>query len=185
MNNNASIPRRVKFLARKPSKVTLHITSIENETCDDPAVIAKSIFVVDAENEKTFMTAYNWAASNHWYYDEQLGNCVLAREHEPEIVERDNIPIRDLRIVSLEQRGEGRAYKVLLDGNFIYDLREDVLFDVMTNEGIGKGAILKGSFIFAVVQSHMKLIRVGSKLHRMCQEIQDRKMKGNIPTRRP
>lgn len=80
--------------------------------------------------------------------------------------ERPNTPMVGLRIIGLVIRGQGgRAYQVLVDGKYVFDLREDVLLDAMLNDGIGKNGALFGSYIFASVGSSMKLIRVGSLLH--------------------
>jgi hypothetical protein len=118
-------------------------------------------FISDACNKKTIETGKKWAEWKNYYKpDEQHGIFEF---------ETSNDSITKIQILSLEKRGRGgRAYKVLVhsDKLFYVDLREDVLMDVILEVGIDKKGFLKGSFIWACVDSEMKLIRVGSKLHK-------------------
>ena len=63
-----------------------------------------------------------------------------------------------LRVISLEERGEGgRAYKVLLDNLYLIDLREDVLMELMLHKGIQVGGYVEAAFRFALNGSQFKL----------------------------
>jgi hypothetical protein len=127
------------------------------ENADDQAntkISVKPTFPADADNPKSVETGLNWGEGYH------------NNNKKPSTVTRPNNPMSDIRIVGLEIRSEGgRAYKVLLDNDMYVDLREDVLLDTMIQEGVAKGGVLRGSFIWARVGSQMKLVRVGSELH--------------------
>jgi hypothetical protein len=86
---------------------------------------------------------------------------------DPTITTHFNNPITNIRVAGLETRGNGgRAYKVVIDDLYYFDLREDVLLEAMIECGINKGGILNGEYIWVKIRSHMKLIRVGSPLHK-------------------
>lgn len=115
-------------------------------------------FAVDNENENRKKTAYEWARC----YDRQTHTYL-----EPVVSIRPNTPISGVRICDLESRDEGgRAYKVIMPNNELYDLREDVLLDAIYELGIAPGGILGGEYLWAVVGSQMKLIRNNSRLHK-------------------
>jgi hypothetical protein len=68
-----------------------------------------------------------------------------------------------LRIVGLNRRSSGgRAYKVIYPPNYLVDLRENVLLDIIYNAGINVGGKLNGEYVWSVNGSQMRLIRVGS-----------------------
>ena len=84
----------------------------------------------------------------------------------PKIIETENLPIKNVKIVDLDYRGNGgRAYKVILDDLYYVDMREDVILECIHNCGIEKGGKINGEFVWAKYGNHMKLIRVGSSLH--------------------
>ncbi len=131
---------------------TLHVGWVGQEVV--PA------FCSDASNEKTRETGRLWAGHSYWDYNTKT-------QITPEIKEftRKNDPIT-IKIVSLEKRNEGgRAYKIITEDGYYFDLREDVLLDTIIECGIDKGGTPKGKFVWARVGSQMKLVRVGSKLH--------------------
>lgn len=98
-----------------------------------------------AHNESSLNTARGWA----W------NGCT-----ETEV---KNVSRSDVRILNLERRSEGgRAYKVLVADKYMFDLREDVLLEAILARGIEKGGKLGGEYIFAVVGSQTRLVRVGS-----------------------
>jgi hypothetical protein len=108
-----------------------------------------SIFVTDSTNTTTNETAKRWS---------NLKNPTEASV--------PNSPLKNVVIYNLEHRSEGgRAYKVTIDNKYQFDLREDILMDVIKNVGIQAGGKLNGEYIFATVSSQMKLIRVGSDIH--------------------
>lgn len=78
----------------------------------------------------------------------------------------NNIPVSGIRIVNLDKRSNGgRAYKIIYPPNYLVDMREDVLLDVIFNEGIEKGGFVRGDFVWAVNKSQMKLVRKNSSLY--------------------
>ena len=104
---------------------------------------------VDANNKKTILTAEKWASDN--------GKKNVSK------TESDNI-IKDIILCNIEYRGNGgRAYKVIADGYYV-DLREDVLTDIMLKSSIINGKI-NGEFIWAMVNSEMKIVRKDSELY--------------------
>jgi len=112
-------------------------------------------FCSNADNEKTCETGKRWAQD---YSNKKVE--TLTRNNDP-------MPIK---ILSLEKRNEGgRAYKIVTNENFFFDLREDVLLDTIINCEIVKG-VPTGKFIWATVGSEMKLVRVGSDLHKLLIE---------------
>jgi hypothetical protein len=92
----------------------------------------------------------------------------------------DNSPIKQIRLLSLEHRGQGgRAYKVLIDGKYYVDMREDVLIDVMLTQSVADG-ILGGEFIWAKHGTQMRLVRIGSELHKLLAKSNELKDKPKI-----
>lgn len=144
---SGKIPDNVRYVMRPPSTVSDYW---EHDIFDKETMgrDVRETFVVDEANATALATAQRWATD--------------ARQ---EIV-RPNKPIEKLEIVSLQKRDNGgRAWKVLIDGAFYVDLREDVLLDCLRNaEGVA-GAMLSGPFLWCSIAGHMKLVRVGSKLH--------------------
>jgi hypothetical protein len=156
-----NIPKNLKIFARPPIKVT---TKWDDGDDENEMITAEVIpvFVADATNSKTQATGKTWAEQQFWDYTTQTRKvstpCVP--------FEIPNTPFTSLQIISLEYRGQGgRAYKVRADGKYYVDLREDVLLDAMLNTGIVAGGFVRGEFIFAMVNSEMKVVRVGSSLH--------------------
>lgn len=151
----AKIPEGITYVFRASREVAIGWDDIEETGTTarvDPA------FPVETGNAKTLETAQRWA----------VGWSDKATAPSTEI---PNEPIAKITIVNLELRDEGgRAYKVALPsigGRTPYvDLREDVLLDAMLTNGVGVGGVLEGPFVWARVGSHLKLIRVGSVLHR-------------------
>lgn len=108
----------------------------------------KDGFATDHENTKTQATAASWSNSKGFF-------------------EIPNDPFTGLKLLDVVHRGNGgRAWKV--QGKFgekelTFDLREDVLLETMREDGIDRGPVLKGQYIFAMVNSEMKIIRSESK----------------------
>lgn len=120
-------------------------------------------FVVDHEKPKNLETAMSWANGKCFEWDRETRESI--RVATPSVVTVDNNPI-SIKIVGFVKRSQGgRAYKVIFDDNRYYvDLREDVLFDTIINSNIMNG-VPESKFIWCVVGSQMKLVRVDSDLH--------------------
>jgi hypothetical protein len=152
MKVTGSIPKNMMYISQAATEVGGFWENVDDQTATK--IIVKPTFPADADNPKSVETGIKW------------GSGYQNKNKTPTTITRPNDPITNIRIVGLEIRSEGgRAYKVLLDGDLYVDLREDVLLDTMIQEGISKGGVLRGSFIWARVGSQMKLVRVGSELH--------------------
>lgn len=171
-----TIPEKIAIFYSAPEYVTLEgedaaaadAADAGEETEEDPGEEVYPAFAVPADNEKTLKTAESWAKdrAHERFYDYEKNVWSETKEWPVQKVERDNLPFSGLRIAGLEHRGEGgRAYKVVTADKLYYDLREDVVCEVMLHHGIEKGAKLNGSFVWGRCGSQMKLVLVGSKLH--------------------
>lgn len=138
-----------------------------------PKFLARKSFVSDASNKKTIETGIKWAKATGYGggYEEDKNGKIKHINYPPESKreviqeEVENIPFSNVNIFALEHRDQGgRAYKVLV-GERVFDLREDVLLDLLLNAKVENGKI-EGEFIWAKVGSQMKMIRVGSALHK-------------------
>ena len=149
MSKIGSIPEKLIYIYSK-------------STCIDGELVHPT-FIADANKSETIETGVNWAEIKEW--DKKNSDVSVSK------LEVNNEPVSKVRISSLEKRGRGgRAYKVIVtlpnkSESFYVDLREDVLMDTILEKGIDKKGILKGDFIWARVNTDMKLIRIGSKLH--------------------
>lgn len=169
------IPPRIKYVQRAPREVSDYWEHdwLTPEELRRKGVLVSEAFPIDATNKKTLETAMSWAGRRN-YYDK-------GPEIAPKITEVANDPIPTLEIVSLDIRSEGgRAWKVLIHGTYYVDLREDVLLDSLRNgSGVVRGE-LTGPFVWCIVGSHMKLVRVGSKLHDAVIEAGERRDSKNV-----
>jgi hypothetical protein len=162
------IPEKICYVfsdeVEKPIGCEWDIASWRDD--DDISYVKEKVlpaFPTEEGHEKSLETAKAWAEQS-WYG---------AKKAKVETV--DNKPIKNVRLFSLEHRGEGgRAYKVLVDKYFV-DLREDVMMDTLLNVGIKAGGILQGEYIWAKLGSQMKLVRVGSTLHTLILEFESKK----------
>lgn len=131
------------------------------------------------DDKKSIGTAVNWAKNDIAYVS---GKSDASTEPTKEVV--DNNVITNVRLLKLEQRGNGgRGYKALVN-NYYVDVREDVVLDTMLQEGIEAGGILKGEFIWAKCGTQMKLVRRGSELYKLIAEFELKKDKPIIPKKK-
>lgn len=162
------IPAQLKYVQRPPRKVVDYWEHDMWENDKPTGVMVAEAFVVDASNPRTLKTAMTWAQG-------------YGAERKAKVTELPNDPIASLEIVSLDIRSEGgRAWKALINGKYYVDLREDVLLDSLRNgEGVTK-AELSGPFVWGCVGSHMKLMRVGSRLHEAVVEAGKRRASADV-----
>ena len=131
-----------------------------------PGVMVIDAFASPTDSEKTIESGMMW---------------IKQRTKTPVVDTKKNDAITGIKVISLERRGEGgRAYKVITPDGFYFDLREDVLLDTMLYEGVEKGGVLNGSFIWGYIGSQMKLVRVGSALHSALEVANKRDKKQKI-----
>lgn len=159
------IPEKIKFIY---SKDKFQVTS--GPSFDDSnKILVYNTFVVDASNKKTIATAEKNAGQGTYDY-----NAGTTKTREFASFEKDNTPIKDVKILSLPVYNNSyMECKVLVDDYYV-DLDGQVLIEAMQSVGIKKGSILNGEYIFAIVNSRMTLVRVGSKLHDICIEYTER-----------
>jgi len=142
MSSNIKIPKRLRFYS-KPEQDIKHPNGYD--------AVVYNTFAVDINNMNTNETARIWAEGY--------------RKLKPLIHEFDNKPINDVKLYDLEKRGQGgRAYKVLIYDQFVFDLREDTLLEILMYHKIEKG-IISCPLIFAVIGNQMKLIVENGKKH--------------------
>jgi len=123
-------------------------------------------FPVDENDVSGKSKATSWAERSHY-------NSKDKKTAQYDTV--DNKPISGVKVFSLEHRGQsGRAYKAVI-GKYYVDLREDVLMDTMLQAGVDKGGVLLGEYVWAKMRSNMKLVRVGSEIHRLIVEFDSKK----------
>jgi hypothetical protein len=155
------IPKKVMYISSKAHKLGSFWEEKDLDIKEEEKIEVLPTFCADAENPKTIQTGRYWAGRDK------------ANPAKEQVF--DNEPMTSVKIISLERRSEGgRAYKVIAkrdDKNFFFDLREDVLLDTMLSVGVDKGGYLNGRFVWAIVGSQMKIIRVDSKLYNAMMEL--------------
>ena len=173
-----SIPENLKIFARPESKFKFKWDDIQND--EDPlnlTIKCQPAFITDATNLKSQTVATKWCGHTIYNYETRQREKPSGME----VIDCKNDFIKSVRIIGLEVRSQGgRAWKCLINNKYLVDMREDVLLDTMINSGIGPGANLPGNYIFAMISSEMKLIRVGSLLHKKMIESTEFNLKSKI-----
>lgn len=146
--------------------------SLGEESADAKIKYAKEsvypTYPTDASDENAISKASQWA--DHAY---ENGNRITVEVKKHEV---ENEPVKNIRLLSLELRSQGgRAYKAVIDDQFYVDLKEDVLMDALLQTGVMPGGKLQGEFIWVKLRSQLKLVRVGSELHRLVLEFDSKK----------
>lgn len=147
MSYKGYIPEKVVYVCRTPTTEELYF-----DDCDEDIKIAsfKVTETFPVEYGKKLDTAIKWTGLK-----------------KPKQIELLNSPIKKVRICNLEERGNGgRAYKVLINETYYVDMREDVVLETIINCGISKGGILQGEYVWVKYGANMKLVRIGSGLHK-------------------
>lgn len=172
--SSGTIPEEIAVITSKPTKVPVGCAwdiSLSYDSDDDEdeeenngttKIEVTPAFIADAASVKSIATGKKWAQrANHNF--------------SPLVEIKKNVPIKNVVVCSLESRGQGgAAYKVIADGVYV-DCREDVIMDAILQEGIKKGGILGGEYIWVKLGAHSRLIRVGSALHDKVKLMVDRK----------
>lgn len=126
-------------------------------------------FVVPADSDAFQESAKRWAG-----YDNQYIQAGQKPTNKYEVVELPNEPFTNLRWVGIDSRMEGGvAYKVVTPQGWLVDLREDVMLECLFEGAIqpmaglkpGAGTYLTAQFVWVVMGSQSRIVRVGSKLH--------------------
>ena len=134
-----------------------------------------SACIVDADNPNTLKTAiHNSTKYISYNYSSTFNNPIV--KSNPVIEETDNIPITNVKIIGKSFTNVGSfIYQALVDDKYLIDLCSNVLLEASINIGINKGK-LKGEYIWAVRNSKMTLIRIGSEAYNMLVEFTQLKL---------
>lgn len=114
----------------------------------------------DATNESK-QTALAWVA------DIWRGriNKQMITGNDP--IEISNNPRGGFKVVSAEQRDNGgRAWKVITPDGDLVDMREDVFLPILLDRGLPSTKIIDAQFQWVQCGSQLKLIEVGSQIHK-------------------
>jgi hypothetical protein len=173
-----SIPKEVCYVSSEQQEVSVgcswdiggwYDADDENNTAVGKEKVFPT-FPIENGDEKSFKRAKEWAESHHAYYSDKPKKITA------ESVVVENKPIKKVRLLSLEERGNGgRAYKALIDGKYYVDMREDVLMDTILKTGVDAGGILRGEYVWAKMGSQMRLVRVDSELYKLITEFESKK----------
>lgn len=160
---DGTIPKQITYVSGPQTLMKIDLgKELPTEQLVTPTFISTT--------DKTLITARKWVETKRFRgYNPETQEYYL--DHTP-VQEQtvDNKPITDVRIIGLEQRGNGgRAYKVLIDDLYLVDLREDVLMDTMNLHGIDPGRKLKGRYLWAKIGSQTKLIMVQGEVEKELQ----------------
>lgn len=173
------VPTDITYIFGATQKVTQTWDDVDQSEEEREFIDVIPAFCSDSDNEKTLATGVLWAerSCSVWDPNTRTQNQTATVQQ----VARENLPMEGLKVVTLEHRGNGgRAYKVITPDGFYFDLREDILLDLMKTEGISPGGILNGKFLWARVGSEMKLVRAGSALYEALLEAGERALMSNI-----
>lgn len=164
---SGNIPKELTYIVGPSRKIVISWEDVELEEGEtDKVEEVFPTFVSDSSNAKTIATGRSWASQTQSTWDPATSRYIAAAGHTPTEITRSNDPITKLRIFGLDVRGNGgRAWKCADEEGHYFDLREDVLLDLMRTVGVSEGGYLNGEYIWAKIHAEMRLVRVGSGLH--------------------
>lgn len=164
-----TIPNKLYVGARQTRQVRTFI--------DREEVIARATPTIftDADSKNSVETAKRW--KNEYGRQVDQGYELIV----------ENKPITNIRLFTIDCRSQGgRAYKCIDQEGQYFDLREDIFLDALYNGEVesrdGK-VFLMGKYIWARIESHMKLIRFESNLYNELMESKARKELKKIPAK--
>jgi hypothetical protein len=169
---------------RIPKRMIAYIKSssssvIPRETPKFSKFTARAAFVVPSNSDAFKSSAGKWASESQYG-----GKAKLFDTNE-----FVNSEFTDLRWVGIESRGEGGVvYKVLTPQGWLVDLREDVVTECLLEGAIenkngpqGVGTYFTAEFIWVVMGSQVRIVRVGSTLFKEIADSQTLRGMGPIP----
>lgn len=174
---SGNIPEKITYYSSKSIDVSVGCEWDLNsfnfpEKPKDVKIAVTPAYPVDSKDSNAAASAINWCKQP--VYDVDTQNYIKNEDYNK--FEIDNTPFSGVKITSLEHRGQGgRAYKAIIHG-FYVDLREDVVLDAILKVGVDPGGILKGEYVWAKIGSQLKIIRIGSEIHRMILDYQTKKV---------
>lgn len=164
-----SIPEKITYISQEETKI---VNSFEDGE-EINSFAARPTFV--ANNEKSKQTGIEWA--KRCYSESYInGEWVRKEATEPVVLEVDNRPFGQLRITSYERRSEGGgAFKMIVEDKYYVDLRTDTLLDIFVNSKIEFGEVTGCKFIWARIGAQMKVVRIGSEIHKRLIKVSELK----------
>lgn len=148
---------KVVMLTGAPAtgKSTLSLT-LQNRVPRLKSIDYGSLLLSDKQQHNPSLTAEDWSKTKYHDNDPKLSSSV----------ERKNEPFSYLQIVDLDYRNEGgRAWKVIDSHGHLFDLREEILQEIIVNFGIGQNGRVSGSFIWITQGSQIKLVVYGGETY--------------------
>lgn len=151
----------------------------QRETAGFAKIKASPAFVVPADSEAFNKSGLKWAMEGRTKPSQGVNR-----------IEVENKPFTNLRWVGIDSRMEGGvAYKVVTEQGWIVDLREDVVLECLfegliqdlNNPPQGAGTYFTGEFVWVVMGSQSRIVRVGSDTHLEILEAQKLKETESIP----
>lgn len=151
----------------------------QRETAGFDKTKASPAFVVPSDSEAFKKSGLAWAMEGRTKPSQGV-----------ERIEIENKPFTNLRWVGIDSRMEGGvAYKVITQEGWLVDLRDDVVIDCLFEGAIqdlntppqGAGTYFTGEFVWVVLGSQSRIVRVGSKTHQGIVESQKLKETATIP----
>lgn len=115
-------------------------------------------------NKKQIENAKRWASE------------VIRRNGSSEIIDGKQIDFENkgfdsVRIIELDIRGKGgRAYKVLVNEKFYFDMREPDLLEIIGKYGIEAGGLLKGKYVLLKEDRRNRIINIESDIYKKSLE---------------
>jgi len=182
MSTRGYIPEAVEYYCQKPKKIKMTWDSAWNvkdrNVIWEGDVIPTFPIPGDATDRRR-LSAKKWAENPNGKWVD--GKWIEIPTSKPDEYKFDNQPF-SIVICSLEHRGNGgRAYKVMTEDGFYFDLREDVLLEALLTEGCEPGGFLGGKFLWMMAHNSMKLIREGSQIHEDMKDATKRRAATVIP----
>lgn len=141
---------------------------------------ARPAFVVPADSDAFKASGAKWASETVY------GGTPQAFDTHG----FENKPFTNLRWVGIDSRMEGGvAYKAVTQEGWLVDIREDVLIECLFEGAIqqlssppqGAGTYFTGEFIWVVMGSQSRIVRVGSKLYNEIADSDERRTMVDIP----
>lgn len=100
---------------------------------------------------------------------------------EGKVITVPNNVLTNLQVVGMSShRSIDDQVAVLLPNGFVVELGRDSFMEAILNEGVQKGGYLTGQWVWAKVPGGMKLIRLGTGIHRAILDYQKRDSKARL-----
>ena len=138
------IPIKVDYICKKEQTVSCYFREDLEGKKPIKEVDCVPIYAVD--HGKMTSANINWAGTKN-----------------PEIITTVNEKIKNVIVVNYQPASTTRmTFKVLINGYYLAEIREDVLLEAMLTVGIDKGGKLNGEYIWGHNAQGLRLIRIGS-----------------------